>query len=105
MPSRRLARLLTPRGVPDVAAPVVTRLRRKLLERWIEEAIALLDALDGDADIEPEASDFNTTEPFVRTVRVKRAARASEVRGNPAASKAGRSEAATSPSALTTTAT
>ena len=87
-----------------MAARSVLRLRRQLLEKWIEAAIALLDALDGDADFEPEPSDHNTTEPFVRTVRVKRAARAAEVRGNRAASKAGRSEAATSPSALTTTA-
>jgi hypothetical protein len=94
-----------PRGVPDVAAPVVTRLRRKLLERWIEEAIALLDALDGDADLEPEPADHNTTEPFVRTVRVKRAARASEVRGNPAANEAGRKRGGNPTPALTTHAT
>jgi hypothetical protein len=87
-----------------VTAPVVTRLRRKLLERWIEEAIALLDALDGDADLEPEPSDFNTTEPFVRTVRVKRAARAPEVRGNPAANEAGRKRGGNPTPALTTTA-
>lgn len=88
-----------------MAAPSVLRLRRRYLEQWIEDAIALLDALDGDADCEPEPSDHNTTEPIVRMVRVKRAARAPEVRSDPAASKAGRSEAATSPSALTTTAT
>jgi hypothetical protein len=88
-----------------MAARSVQRRRRQLLERWIEDAIALLDALDGDTDVEPEPADHNATEPFVRTVRVKRAARASEVRGNPAANEADRSEAATSPSALTTTAT
>lgn len=87
-----------------MAARSIQRLRRQLLEQWIEEAIALLDSLDGDADCEPEPSDHNTTEPFVRTVGVKRAARTTEVRGSRAASKAGRSEAAPSPSALTTTA-
>ena len=87
-----------------MAARSVQRLRREFLEHWIEDAIALLDALDRDADCEPEPSDHNTTEPFVRTVRVRRPGRATDVRGRRAASKAGRSEAATSPSALTTTA-
>ena len=87
-----------------MAARSVQRLRRQLLEQWIEEAIALLDALDGDADLEPEPSDHNTTEPFVRTVRVKRAARATEVRGNPAANEAGRKRGRNPTPALTTTA-
>ena len=32
--------------------PVIRAHRRRLLENWIEQAIALLDQLDGDSDIE-----------------------------------------------------
>jgi hypothetical protein len=87
-----------------MAARSVQRLRRRLLDQWIEEAIALLEALDCDADLEPEPSDHNTTEPFVRTVRIKRGARASEVRGNPAANEAGRKRGSNPAPTLTTTA-
>ncbi|KAB2780507.1 hypothetical protein F9K97_02285 [Brucella anthropi] len=38
-----------------VTSPAVKRLRRLLLEKWIEDAIALLDTMDGDADLEDDA--------------------------------------------------
>ena len=35
----------------------LTRSRRAALEAWIEQAISVLDELDGDADREPDGSD------------------------------------------------
>lgn len=35
-------------------SPVMLAFRRRELERWVEEAIALLDALDGDPDREDD---------------------------------------------------
>ena len=40
-----------------MGARLVQRLRRRLLEQWIECAIALLDEIDGDPDFEPEPSE------------------------------------------------
>ena len=40
-------------------SPSVNRLRRLMLEKWIENAIALLDTLDGDCDLEPELAGFD----------------------------------------------
>lgn len=37
---------------------VIGRLRRLFLEQWIEEAITLLDQMDGDADFEDSEEDF-----------------------------------------------
>ncbi|WP_343316138.1 hypothetical protein AAIB41_15280 [Brucella sp. BE17] len=33
-------------------SPAISRLRRLMLAQWIDEAIALLDAMDGDPDLE-----------------------------------------------------
>lgn len=35
-------------------SPAVKRFRRLMLERWIEDAIALLDTMDGDPDFEDD---------------------------------------------------
>lgn len=40
-----------------MAHPTIVAFRRRLLEDWIERAIALLDELDGDADLETGADD------------------------------------------------
>jgi len=37
----------------------INHLRRLFLEQWIEEAIALLDQIDGDADFEDSDDDFS----------------------------------------------
>ncbi|PYE88756.1 hypothetical protein [Phyllobacterium leguminum] len=39
-------------------SPAIYRLRRLLLERWIDEAIALLDQIDGDTDLEDGDEDY-----------------------------------------------
>jgi|GEM_PF-1795347 len=39
-------------------SPAINRLRRLFLEQWIDEAIALLDQIDGDADFEDADEDF-----------------------------------------------
>ncbi|MCX2699219.1 hypothetical protein [Ochrobactrum chromiisoli] len=39
-------------------SPAINRLRRLFLEQWIDEAIALLDQIDGDADFEHTDEDF-----------------------------------------------
>jgi len=36
----------------------IYRLRRLFLEQWIDEAIALLDQMDGDPDLEDSDEDF-----------------------------------------------
>ncbi|WP_192799192.1 hypothetical protein [Brucella tritici] len=41
-----------------MTSPAITRLRRLLLEQWIEQAIALLDQMDGDPDLEDSDDDF-----------------------------------------------
>ncbi|WP_200869465.1 hypothetical protein [Brucella rhizosphaerae] len=41
-----------------MSSPAINRLRRLFLEKWIDEAIALLDQLDGDADFEDTDEDF-----------------------------------------------
>jgi hypothetical protein len=44
-------------------------LRRRELERWIDRAIALLDMLDGDADLEDdEIADICEREPPLRKI-------------------------------------
>ena len=45
------------RGRRDAADPAVLRVRRAWLESWIEQAIALLDRIDGDPDLEPDLAD------------------------------------------------
>ena len=52
-----VARLNTPARVPsrhaaDMFIPKLTAARRAWLEDWVEQALALLDAIDGDPDIE-----------------------------------------------------
>ncbi len=42
-----------------MTSPAISRLRRLMLEQWIEEAIALLDQIDGDADFEDGDDDFS----------------------------------------------
>jgi hypothetical protein len=37
-----------------MAHPIIPAHRRQLLEDWIERAIALLDALDGDTELEDD---------------------------------------------------
>ncbi|MCK4207176.1 hypothetical protein J3U99_20620 [Brucella pituitosa] len=37
-----------------MTSPAVKRLRRLMLEKWIEDAIALLDTIDGDPDFEDD---------------------------------------------------
>ncbi|OYR13085.1 hypothetical protein [Brucella thiophenivorans] len=41
-----------------MSSPAIHRLRRLFLEQWIDEAIALLDQIDGDADFEDTDEDF-----------------------------------------------
>ncbi|MGO1163522.1 hypothetical protein ACTOV4_16440 [Brucella sp. C7-11G] len=41
-----------------MSSPSINRLRRLFLEQWIDEAIALLDQLDGDADFEDTDEDY-----------------------------------------------
>lgn len=38
--------------------PVIYTFRRRLLEKWIEDAIALLDQCDGDPDFEECDTDY-----------------------------------------------
>lgn len=38
-----------------MAHPVIRAYRRQQLEEWIERAIAVLDVLDGDTDLEDDA--------------------------------------------------
>ncbi|OQP87595.1 hypothetical protein BTR14_03230 [Rhizobium rhizosphaerae] len=47
--SAKRVRLAANRG----GSPAILAFRRLELERWIEKAIALLDQLDGDPDLEP----------------------------------------------------
>lgn len=42
-----------------MSSPAINRQRRLFLEQWIEEAIALLDQIDGDADFEDADDDFS----------------------------------------------
>ena len=44
----------------------LTRSRRAALEGWIASAIDLLDAIDGDADREPDGSDELTAQAEIR---------------------------------------
>lgn len=41
-----------------MSSPAVYRLRRLMLEQWIERAIALLDQIDGEPDLEDSDEDF-----------------------------------------------
>lgn len=41
-----------------MSSPAINRLRRLFLEQWIEQAITLLDQLDGDSDFEDTDEDF-----------------------------------------------
>ncbi|ABQ60998.1 hypothetical protein P053_01971 [Brucella abortus 01-4165] len=41
-----------------MSSPAIYRLRRLMLEQWIEQAIALLDQIDGDPDLEDGDDDF-----------------------------------------------
>ncbi|MBR7654522.1 hypothetical protein KCX83_19660 [Brucella oryzae] len=41
-----------------MTSSAVYRLRRLMLEQWIEEAIALLDQMDGDLDLEDSDDDY-----------------------------------------------
>ncbi|TCM58374.1 hypothetical protein C8J36_101274 [Rhizobium sp. PP-F2F-G48] len=50
------ARKLRTRGT---TSPGILAFRRQELERWIDQAIALLDDLDGDPDLEPEVEESN----------------------------------------------
>ncbi|WP_430252034.1 hypothetical protein [Neorhizobium sp. DAR64860/K0K1] len=40
--------------MPSIASPAIYRFRRAELERWIEEAIETLNAIDGDPDLEDD---------------------------------------------------
>lgn len=42
-----------------MSSSAINRLRRLFLEQWIDEAIALLDQIDGDADLEDADDDFS----------------------------------------------
>ncbi|MDM7850176.1 hypothetical protein [Pseudochrobactrum kiredjianiae] len=42
----------------QINSPVIHSFRRRLLEKWIEDAIALLDQFDGDADFEECDADY-----------------------------------------------
>ena len=42
----------------QINSPVILTFRRRLLEKWIEDAIALLDQFDGDADFEDCDDDY-----------------------------------------------
>nr|WP_312969570.1 hypothetical protein [Brucella intermedia] len=41
-----------------MSSPTIRRLRRLMLEQWIEQAIALLDQMDGDPDLEESDENF-----------------------------------------------
>jgi len=41
-----------------MTGPAVYRLRRFMLEQWIERAITLLDQIDGEPDLEDSDEDF-----------------------------------------------
>lgn len=41
-----------------MTSSAVYRLRRLMLEQWIEQAIALLDQIDGEPDLEDNDEDF-----------------------------------------------
>lgn len=45
-----------------MTSPVVYRLRRRMLEQWIEDAIALLDKIDGDPELEDCESELDMGE-------------------------------------------
>lgn len=45
-----------------MTAAVIRRLRRTMLERWIEDAIALLDQIDGDPDLEDDDREADDAE-------------------------------------------
>jgi hypothetical protein len=47
---------------PARVSPAIVAYRRRELERWIEQAIALLDTMDGDADLEDDALDHDDGE-------------------------------------------
>jgi len=59
--------------------PVILAYRRQQLEQWIERAIALLDALDGDADLEAgadlERDETEIISDLPPAARVRRASR------------------------------
>lgn len=42
----------------QINSPVIHSFRRRLLEKWIEDAIALLDQFDGDPDFEECDTDY-----------------------------------------------
>lgn len=49
-----------------MTATAITSFRRQMLERWIEDAIALLDQMDGDTDLEPDAdAEPDPLEPYL----------------------------------------
>ena len=43
-------------------SPVIYRYRRRSLEQWIDRAIALLDQLDGDPDLEDDEREDDPAE-------------------------------------------
>ncbi len=43
-----------------MTSPAISRLRRLMLEQWIENAIALLDTADGDPDLEDTDTDHDS---------------------------------------------
>ena len=45
-----------------MTAAVITSFRRQMLEHWIEQAIALLDQMDGDPDLEDDDSEADDAE-------------------------------------------
>lgn len=45
-----------------MSAPVITTFRRRMLECWIEDAIALLDQMDSDPDLEDDSEADDATE-------------------------------------------
>ncbi|TNM66813.1 hypothetical protein FHP24_09880 [Aliirhizobium smilacinae] len=58
------------RGAGDKAHAEIYRLRRATLETYIEELIALLDAIDGDTDLEDdEIEDIDERELPFATVK------------------------------------
>lgn len=49
-----------------MTAAIITSHRRRILERWIEDAIALLDRMDGDADLEQDTdAEPDPLEPYL----------------------------------------
>lgn len=44
----------SPASRSRAGSPAIFAFRRQELERWIDEAIALLDVLDGDVDLEDD---------------------------------------------------